>query len=218
MPDTTQTGAGNVTVKADAGKTEAGTLAQGASNSAGDIAHQARAAFSDVKEMGTDLVTSAREGANSLFEEQRNRAADEIASLGKVLRSSAQSFDGSRTTTVARYADQAASSISDFAEALRDRSASEVAEDIENFARQWPMVFLASAVGLGFVASRFLMSSGSRSPAARSTPAAPLRPGSDADQPRSTARHEYGAAGGPMSGEAKSGYGASIGSPSGENR
>jgi hypothetical protein len=217
MPDTTQTDVGNVTVKPDAGKTEAGTLAQSASNAAGDIAQQARSAFADVKDMGTDLVTSAREGANSLFEEQRNRAANEIASLGKALRSSAQTLDGSPPTTVARYADQAAGSISDFAEALRNRSASEVAEDVENFARQWPMVFLASAVGLGFVASRFLMSSGSRSPAARSTPAAPLRPGSDADQPRNTVRHDYGAASGPVSGEAKSGYGAPIGGPGGEH-
>src|SRR5436309_2327139 len=60
----------------------------------------------EVKEIGTELASAVRDSATSLFEEQRNRAADEIAALGEALRQSARSLD-QNGGTVARYADEA---------------------------------------------------------------------------------------------------------------
>jgi len=161
-------------------QTGAESASRGGAISIADVAEGARAVFSDVKEAGADLVNAACDGANSLFEQQRNRAADEVASLGRALRGSAQSFEQSGQgggAAVARYAGQAAGSIDNFAETLRHRSAGEMAGDVENFARHWPLAFIASAVGLGFVASRFLMASGAHptepatEPAKSATPA-----------------------------------------------
>src|SRR6186713_307595 len=74
---------------------------------------RAAGVLGDAKEIGTELASAVRGSATSLFEEQRNRAADEIAALGETLRRSVQSLDNS-DGTVARYADQAARQIGDF--------------------------------------------------------------------------------------------------------
>ena len=165
-------------------------------------------ALGDVKEIGTELASAVRDSATSLFEEQRNRAADEIAALGEALRQSAKALDQSGGT-VARYADQAAQQIGDFAGTLRNRSWNELAGDVEDFGRRWPLVFMAGAVGVGFVAGRFLMAS-----AARSADAA--KGVGDAGLPSSstpTAQPGFGNTGsvtGGVSGNARSGYGATA--------
>jgi len=117
--------------------------------------------ITDVKDLGGQLMNAARNGASNLYEEQRNRAADEISALGETLKNSAQSLDGTLGQAIAPYAETAAQRVGGFADTLRDRSLNQVAEDLERFARQWPMAFMAAAVGVGFVAGRFLLSSGS---------------------------------------------------------
>src|SRR5437667_1702892 len=49
-------------------------------------------AVEEVKDMGTELIGAVCDGATSLFEEQRRRAAGEIAAFGDALRRSAQSL------------------------------------------------------------------------------------------------------------------------------
>jgi hypothetical protein len=118
-----------------------------------------RPVLGDVKELGGQLASAARKGANSLYEEQRNRAAAEISALGESLGRSAKSLDGTIGEAVAPYAEDAARQVEDFAGTLRDKSIGELGSDVEGFARQWPMAFMAAAVGAGFLAGRFLLSS-----------------------------------------------------------
>ena len=166
---------------------------------------QTGSALSDVKEIGTELAGAVRDSATSLFEEQRNRAADEIAALGKVLRQSARALD-ENGGAVARYADQAAQQVGDFASTLRTRSWNELAGDVEDFGRRWPLAFMAAAVGVGFAAGRFLMASAARSrePATvGATAASPMASTSAGSGGTSTATGT-----GSVSGNARSGYGA----------
>jgi hypothetical protein len=156
----------------------------------------------DAKEVGTELIGAVREGATSFFEEQRNRAASEIAALGDMLRQSARSLDQTKSTTIGRYAEDAASEISQFADRLRTRSFGMMADDVDAFARNWPAAFMAAAVGAGFLAGRFLISSAARSSTQNMTPAAP-RPASTMAQPIG-ARHDFG---GPVSGGANAAHG-----------
>jgi hypothetical protein len=162
----------------------------------------------DVKEIGTELASAVRDSATSLFEEQRNRAADEIAALGQALRQSARALDQSGGN-VARYADQAAQQIGDFATTLRNRTWNELAGDVEEFARQWPVVFMAAAVGVGFAAGRFLMASAAR-------PTNPAMGVGDAGLPGTAGRAagigsgNTGSVGGSVSGNARAGYGATA--------
>jgi hypothetical protein len=116
-------------------------------------------AVEDTKEMGTELIGAVREGATSFFEEQRNRAASEIAALGDMLRRSA-------------------------------RSLGMMADDVESFARQWPVAFIAAAVGAGFLAGRFLKASGRQRyqrrgvPSSRTSASIPSRASSSLDTER----------------------------------
>jgi hypothetical protein len=161
-------------------------------------------ALDDVKEIGTELASAVRDGATSLFEEQRNRAADEIAAIGQALRQSARALDQSGGS-MARYADQAAQQIDDFASTLRNRTWNELAGDVEDFARQWPLLFMAAAVGIGFAGGRFLMASAARSsgpPGAGTSSASTIAP------TRTGASGTTGMGGGSVSGDARSGYGA----------
>ena len=162
-------------------------------------------AVEEAKEVGIEIMGAVREGATSFFEEQRNRAANEVASFGEMLRRSARSLDQNRSTTVGRYADDAAEEITAFAERLRNRSLGTMANDLEDFARRWPAAFMAAVVGAGFLAGRFLISSASR-PAPNTTPPMP-HPARTKHEPVGGARHDFGAVGGQVSGGANAGYG-----------
>jgi len=173
----------------------------GASHGEPDGTH----AVAEAKEVGTQLMGAVREGATSFFEEQRDRAASEIASVGEMLRRSARNLDQNRSTTIGRYAEDAADEIAQFAERLRTRSLGMVTEDVEGFARQWPIAFIAAAVGAGFLAGRFLISSAAR-PQPRTMAPPASRPSPALNQPVGGARHDFGAVGGSASG-GNAGYG-----------
>jgi len=154
MSDNVATGSGSSSGNSSA---IANTTQSGSGQSGGQTGSKPLA---DVKELGGQLLGAAQNGANSLYEEQRDRAADEISALGETLKKSAQSLDGALGQAIAPYAETAAQQVGGFADTMRDRSLNQVASDIEGFARQWPMAFIAAAIGVGFVAGRFLLSSG----------------------------------------------------------
>ena len=114
--------------------------------------------LSEAKGIGSELMATVSNSANALYEEQRNRAADEIAAVGDVLRRSIQSLD-QPGGVVARYGDEAARRLNNFAARLRGCSWGKLTADVEDFARQYPLVFIGAATGLGFIAGRFLTAS-----------------------------------------------------------
>jgi len=160
----------------------------------------------DVREMGTELIGAVRDGATSFLEEQRHRAAKEIAALGGALRQSAGSLDQTSLSGIRPYADEAASEIEQFASRLRTRPLNMMADDVEDFARHWPAAFMAAAVGLGVLAGRFLVSSASRPTTQSMTPPA-RRPSTAMGGTVGSAHHDSGAVGGAVPGGASAGYG-----------
>jgi hypothetical protein len=118
--------------------------------------------MSDAKKVGSELVGAARDSAVSLIDAQRGRAADQIIAVGDALRRSAESLQSSGAGALVQYTNQAADQICGFADTVRDRSWDELAGDLESFARRYPITFMASAMGIGFIAGRFLLSSSDR--------------------------------------------------------
>jgi len=118
--------------------------------------------MSDAKKVGSELIGAARDSAVSLIDAQRARAAEQITAVGDALRRSMESFEESGSSALVQYANQAADQICGFADAVRERSWGDLAGDLESFARRSPTLFMISAVGLGFLAGRFLMSSSDR--------------------------------------------------------
>lgn len=191
-----------------------GVRAGGASGSTGttggDAGIDPERVIETAKNMGNQVAGAVRDQATSLLDDQRNLAADQIVTIAGMVRNSVQSLDRQNAGAICRYAEDTAQQIENFADGLRNRSWDELAGDVEDFARRYPGVFMASAIGLGFIAGRFLVSSGSR---ARDT-ASTIQTGPTGttstmhNEPRGGARYDYGAVRGPASGGAKSGYGS----------
>ena len=177
---------------------------------AGDTGIEPERVIETAKNMGSQLMGAVRDQANSLLDEQRGRAADQIASMAGMVRNSVQSLDRDSAGAVCQYADDTARAIDDFADRLRTASWGELADEVEDFARRWPMVFMASAIASGFIAGRFLVSSGSRRRGA-SAPSPNTMATSMTHEPRGGARHDYEAVGGTVSGTDKAGYGTTPG-------
>jgi len=118
--------------------------------------------MSDARKVGSDLVGAARDSAVSLIDAQRARAADQIVAVGDALRRSVESLESTGASSLVQYVNQAADQVSGFADTVRDRSWGDLAGDLENFARRSPTMFMASAVGIGFLLGRFLLSSSDR--------------------------------------------------------
>jgi hypothetical protein len=129
----------------------------------GDLAARA---LDDVKDLGSELLGAARDSAVALLDEQRYRAAKEVAALANVLHSSVAALDEAGGPTVARYAEEAARQVDGLAGKLRDSSWNELSGELEDFARRWPLAFLATALGAGVIAGRILFAAPPPRPAA----------------------------------------------------
>jgi ElaB/YqjD/DUF883 family membrane-anchored ribosome-binding protein len=103
-----------------------------------------------------EFVDAARSAAESLLEEQRQRAAERVSSIAEALRSAASSLDHSQNRAIARYADQAADQIEHVSRAMRERRWNEIVAETEDFARRQPTLFVLAAVATGFLAGRLL--------------------------------------------------------------
>jgi hypothetical protein len=170
MADGTRAKAGSRAQSASASASpDAGDKQHHGDNAGHSVAEGAERAMAEVKQAGSDLVGAVCDNAVSMLDAQRGRAADQIAAVGEALRRSAQSFDSTSGIAVTDYADRAAERIEDFADTMRNRSWSDLAGDAEDFARRWPLAFAASAIGIGFIAGRFLLSSAERANDAKSS-------------------------------------------------
>lgn len=167
--------------------------------------HQREPAAADVlaqaRTFGTELAGALRDCAAGLLDEQKARAANEIATLGEVLHRSVQSLERRDGETVVRYAADTARHVSQFADRLHRRPLDALAGDIEDFARRWPIAFVASAIGVGLIAGRLLVSSATRlaeqdpadrAPAERqTTQSSAPDPTSAGEKPLGDTRHDY---------------------------
>ncbi|MBV8888767.1 MAG: hypothetical protein JO267_02835 [Alphaproteobacteria bacterium] len=112
-----------------------------------------------VKSIGSEVAGEIRNVAGSLIDEQKERAAGQIAGVADVLRRAAESLEGSQAQSIAQYAGDTAGRIDDFARSLRERPWSDLLAEIEDFARRQPALFLVGSVVLGIAAGRFLTAS-----------------------------------------------------------
>lgn len=106
-----------------------------------------------------------REGVRSAVKEQQQAAAAGVGDFAGALRHAARELDGQEKASTARLADRAADGLERLSASLRSKDLDTMVGDVENFARREPALFLASAVAIGFLAVRFLKSSGTEAEA-----------------------------------------------------
>jgi hypothetical protein len=94
----------------------------------------------------------------SAADAQKNRAAEGLGGIADVARQTGEDLRG-QNETLASWVNAASDQLRHMADRLRDRPAAELAEDLTQFARQRPALFLGGAFLLGLGVARLLKSS-----------------------------------------------------------
>ena len=93
--------------------------------------------------------------------QQKDSLATGVTDVAKIVKQSADDLRGKGLGSLASpYIDQAAQKLTDFGTAAQQKDIDEVIRDTEDFARLRPVAFVGIATLVGFVAARFVKSSG----------------------------------------------------------
>lgn len=110
-------------------------------------------ASQDIQRSASDLGQSAREMAEGSLSQARSVAADNVGRAGEALHAAAEKMG--RGDTFGTLIDAAAGQLDAASRALRDRDASRLVHDINDFARRQPALFIGGALAAGFALARF---------------------------------------------------------------
>lgn len=119
---------------------------------------QARQLGQQAKERVRGVASQAGEQVRAAAEERKGVIAGELGELAGALRDTASNLEERDHDMLARSARATADAIEDVAERLRRGDIDAVRQQVERFARDYPVGFLGGAIGLGFLAGRVLRS------------------------------------------------------------
>ena len=126
------------------------------------VAHEARKTAADLAEQAKDTADSAVQSATKAAATQANAAkssvADEVSGVASALRTAAEEMRSGSPQE--RTFGQIAEGLADASDALREKDLATMVEDVTQFARRNPLVFLGGAALIGFAATRFAKASG----------------------------------------------------------
>jgi hypothetical protein len=108
-------------------------------------------------ELARDVRQRATEEVESRIADQKYRAADTLGSVAQSLRAASAQIP--ENEGVSRYMAQAAKQVDNLASFLNNREVTELFDEVEDFARRQPAVFVGGAFALGVLGARFLKSS-----------------------------------------------------------
>jgi hypothetical protein len=123
------------------------------------------------------LTEAAKEKGSSIFHDQQKFFASQLGGVAAALHKTAQQLGEEEQGGIAQYVDQAAAGLERFSHGLQEQDLGSLLHQVEDFARRQPVAFIGSAAFLGFLAARFLKSSGERRHPS-SGPASPAKGGS----------------------------------------
>lgn len=168
MPNRDMTGtggsnpAGSTTGSSTAGSSTNGNTMSGGRSGVEDIKKTVNRAADDAMATGRETLGNAQGRIRSLLEQQTGRAADQLGGVANALHKAAEQLNEENGGVVADYAEQAASRVERVADMLRDANVDDIVGEVEGFARRQPEVFIGAAFAVGFLAARFIKSSGER--------------------------------------------------------
>jgi hypothetical protein len=135
------------------GGTQGGTqVTEQAKQQSQQLAQQARQQASDLANRGT-------EQAKDQLANQKHEASQRMVPVQTALRETAQQLREQGQGSVGNYAERAADQVERFSTYLRETDVDEIMDEVRDFARRRPGLFLGGAAAAGFLATRFLKSS-----------------------------------------------------------
>ncbi len=107
------------------------------------------------------LLGDIKQNVTSRVDEQKNRAADGLGGIANVFRSASNELRN-ENEVVAQYVDMASDQLRRFADQIRQKGVSDMLDDVHNFARRRPALFIGGAFLVGLGIARLLKSSAER--------------------------------------------------------
>jgi hypothetical protein len=104
------------------------------------------------------VLGGIQQRVTSRVDEQKNRAADGLGGIADVFRTASNELRN-ENETLASYVDMASDQLRRFATQIRERGVGDMVEDVNQFARRRPALFIGGAFLLGVGLARFLKSS-----------------------------------------------------------
>ncbi|CAO3410024.1 hypothetical protein [Azospirillum largimobile] len=168
MPNRDMTGTGGTTPTGSttghstAGSSTTANTPSGGRGSVDDIKKTVNRAADDAVATGRETLGQAQGRIRSLLEQQTGRAADQLGGVANALHKAAEQLNQENGGVVADYAVQAADRVERVADMLREATVDDIVGEVEGFARRQPEIFIGAAFAVGFLAARFIKSSGER--------------------------------------------------------
>ncbi len=106
-----------------------------------------------------DLAQTATQAGKKQLDAGLHQAAGQVDTFAKAVDDAANRLKSENQEGLASFATHVASSITSFADGLRERSVDDLANDARELARTNPALFLAGSVAVGFGLTRFLKAS-----------------------------------------------------------
>lgn len=113
---------------------------------------------SKVKSDMNDFKTKAADSARAAAEKGKDRAAEAVGSIGKLIRDSAATIDEKVGTQYGDYARSAADAVDGFAGKVDGKDVDDIVADTRDFIRKSPAVAIGAAAAIGFVLARLVRS------------------------------------------------------------
>ena len=163
----------------------------------GDTSGRAGASPPTLKEQAADLGRKATQGARDVavqaqsqartrIERGKQDAATTLSSVATSLLQSGMQLRDGREEVAGEYVERAARQIERAANYVQKADLREMVDQVEDFARRRPAMFIGSAFAAGLLAARFLKSSRTNTP--RSGDQAAMQPYLDREVPAPVAR------------------------------
>ena len=107
------------------------------------------------------LLGGIKQNVTTRADEQKNRAADGLGGIANVFRNAGNELRN-ENEVVAQYVDMASDQLRRFADQIRQKGVTDMLDDVHNFARRRPALFIGGAFLVGLGIARFLKSSADR--------------------------------------------------------
>jgi hypothetical protein len=107
------------------------------------------------------VLGGIKQNVTSRVDEQKNRAADGLGGIANVIRNAGNELR-TENEALAAYVDQASDQLRRFADHIRRKGVGDMFDDVQNFARRRPALFIGGALLVGLGVARFLKSSAER--------------------------------------------------------
>jgi ElaB/YqjD/DUF883 family membrane-anchored ribosome-binding protein len=115
-------------------------------------------ASTNVKDEFSNFKDQAGAKAREAADLGKERAAEALGGIGKILRDSAETIDEKVGAQYGDYARKAAEAVDGFADKVDGKAVDDILEDARQFVRKSPAVAIGAAAAIGFVLARIVRS------------------------------------------------------------